>query len=257
MNITEINKEYYDKAYLSKAALPALIHSIISYDQQSKSKRNFTAISPLIQQIKKQKKDIKYLDYGFGHGSLILKFNKDVELYGCDISKEAVAKFNKIIKFLGKKNIRVFSLEQLNSILENTRFDIISCSHVIEHVEDDNVLVSQMKEMLVNNGYLVVNLPINEIWDDPKHARKYTKNTACLLLENNGFVVENTIEFDRFTGLLLKYEQVHALKNIFRPLLRAVRLLYAIMPLSLLKFSEYFISSTHKNQQLILIARKK
>src|SRR4051812_47697770 len=88
-----INREFYDKSYSSKNVIITYLHSLISYDQQSKSKRNIKQIKRILKQEKKE--EINFLDYGFGHGSLLLKMPNWVSSYGCDISQEAV---NNIIK---------------------------------------------------------------------------------------------------------------------------------------------------------------
>ena len=73
--IEELNIDYYERLYKKKYPLLALLHSLVSYDQQSKSKRNYFYLKSIIRSYQQIRKKIKYLDYGCGHGSLLLKMN--------------------------------------------------------------------------------------------------------------------------------------------------------------------------------------
>ena len=254
-SITEVNKDFYNKAYSNRFSIFVLLHSFISYDQQSKSKRNYKVISNLIEEIRKVKTKITFLDYGFGHGSLILKIPSDIEIFGCDIAEEAGHKFNRISELL-KRKITVSTVEDLDSVSHGIKFDTITCSHVIEHVENDIVFLKELKALLNKNGTLIINLPINEVWDDPKHARKYTKESVIELVSKMGLVIKKVIEADKLTGFLLYYEQKHSFRKLFKLLFRCLRLLFAIFPQSISEVIEKMLPSKFLNQQLIVVASK-
>ena len=101
-NIEGVNKDFYNKLYKKRNPLIQLIYSFISYDQQSKSKYNYKKIKYVLDQYK-HTDDFRFLDYGFGHGSLLLKIPKKKSLFGCDISFEAVDNFPHVAKLLGKE----------------------------------------------------------------------------------------------------------------------------------------------------------
>ena len=43
-------------------------------------------------------------------------------------------------------------------------------------------------------GKVLVNLPINEVWDDPKHMRKYTADSVFHLFNECGLHVEHVLK---------------------------------------------------------------
>src|SRR6476620_651126 len=93
-----LNEKYYNNLYKEKSKVLNIIKNLIKYDQKSKSKLNYFFVKNLIKD-----DGCKILDYGFGHGSFLLKFSKRCTLYGVDISEEAVTNFPKTAKFFGKK----------------------------------------------------------------------------------------------------------------------------------------------------------
>ncbi|NNV54909.1 class I SAM-dependent methyltransferase [Limnovirga soli] len=251
-DIVEINRAYYNKSYSAKTVLFGLIHSWISFDQQSKSRKNFEEIQPLIEAC--THKPVYYLDYGFGHGSLLLKMPAGVAIYGCDIADEAVRNLNNIAGVL-KRNIKVTTVENFDAFVNGVSFNIISCSHVLEHVEDDAALVGIFKKHLHKDGKLVINLPVNEVWNDPKHARKYTPQSATDLLGSHGFVVEKMLQCDRLTAFFLHHEQVKPVAKPFKIMLRAIRLFFAVMPGFFSTMADKWLPAKYEFQQLILVAR--
>ena len=122
----------------------------------------------------------RVLDYGGGDGSLMSKFLLD----GCacfliDYSESVCA---------GIK--RVGSTE--DDLGVNERFDVIICSHVIEHLADPLPVLRKLKEHLENNGIIYIELPM-EIWgaaplhkEPVTHVNFFTPAATKRLLERAG-----------------------------------------------------------------------
>lgn len=254
MNSAEqINKDYYDQLYRKRSPLIQLIYPFISYDQQCKSKYNVDFIT---NELKKSKSQFRFLDYGFGHGSFILKMPKKADLYGCDISQEAVYNFPKVAKMIGK-NVKTFLPKDLDDATQNLQFDMISLSHVIEHVDNDEALLRSLTPKLKPDGKFLINVPINEVWEDPKHVRKYTLEYMEQLAERLGLKIERAEEAERWSAYFLDMEMV---KKASRPVVvfqRALRFLLALMPTKLLAYSEKLLPSKFKHQQLLALLSKK
>ncbi len=248
-----INRDYYNKTYTSKYGLFfSTITVLISYDQQSKSKLNVLHIERHLKTSKS--KPLSILDYGFGRGSLLLKMPSDAKLYGCDISDEAVVNFPRLAKIFGKKVTTFFPI-QLNDFVEDSSLDIIFCSHVLEHVPDDIEILSNLRKKLRNDGILLINIPINEIWEDPKHVRKYTLDIFREIANRIGLNILEHHEENSMDNFLLTHEITnpnYAKKLLFRPL----RAFLAIMPLSLLRWVNRHIVSRYKPAQLICTMTK-
>ncbi|HEX6181350.1 MAG TPA: class I SAM-dependent methyltransferase, partial [Chitinophagaceae bacterium] len=93
------------------------------------------------------------LDIGSGMGTFLYaakSFYK--EAVGLDVSKQMA---NFVEKHLG---VKVF-VQQFEEFTYPTKFSLIHMSHVIEHVPDPNLWLQKAKDMLTDEGILVINVP--------------------------------------------------------------------------------------------------
>jgi 2-polyprenyl-3-methyl-5-hydroxy-6-metoxy-1,4-benzoquinol methylase len=254
-DIERINLEYFDQAFRQRSAIIALIQSWISFDQQSKSKRNWSLIKSLLRKGGCTQKDIRILDYGCGRGSLLFKLPRRAKLTACDISTQALSNIERIANLLHRQVDLVTPTAFLDNGPER-RFDIILCSHVLEHVPSDQHLLMSLVGRLRESGKIVLNLPINEVWEDPKHIRKYTTQTACRLLEECGLHVEQSYEADKWSAYFLSREKVRMLSVGTRGVLRLFRAALALLPTRLTESLEGVFLPRYHYQQLIIIASR-
>jgi len=94
------------------------------------------------------------------------------------------------------------------NIYEDNKFDIILCSHVLEHIVDDRKAISELFRVLKRGGCAIVMVPIllslQEDLENPKweteaerwkyygqydHVRMYSKNGFVKKLQEPGFIV--------------------------------------------------------------------
>lgn len=254
MSVVDVNKQFYNQLYRRRHPLASILYSVISFDQQSKSKINYKVIKEFFKE--KFKDSLYVLDYGFGHGSLLLKYQKQHVLFGCDISEEAVRNFPIVAEMAGKQ-VKTATVEDFFSKFNDIKFDIITLSHIIEHVEDDTRLVKDLTQKLSENGVILINIPINEVWEDPKHIRKYDIKYMEHVINECGLYIKSVQEDDKLTSFFLIEEKVKGagpLKLFFIKLLRA---LFSLVPLSLIQRFENTFLKHHKNQQLIVLATKR
>jgi 2-polyprenyl-3-methyl-5-hydroxy-6-metoxy-1,4-benzoquinol methylase len=254
MSVVDVNKEFYNKLYKKRNPFVSLIYSWISFDQQSKSKVNIRCVKECLGNRFKEK--LTVLDYGFGHGSLLLKYKKKDSLYGCDISEEAVFNFPRVAKVAGM-NVNTGTVEEFLTKYKEVRFDVITLSHIIEHVDDDHGLVRSLSEKLLENGMILINIPINEVWLDPKHVRKYDLPYMRSLLQKCDLKMLAHKETDRLTSYFLTNEKVKPAGKLKLFFLRALRMMFAIIPYGTMKFFEESFLKKHHYQQLIIIAGRK
>lgn len=140
----------------------------------------------------KPKKSAKILDVGCGEG----KFLNSIFGLG----------FKNIIgiePFALKTQQKPFPIfkKSLSEITE--RFDIITFNHVFEHVENVHETLHQCKEILNENGKIIIRIPVKDSaafeeygenwvqWDAPRHFHLLTKKAMQILADQNGFKLEN------------------------------------------------------------------
>lgn len=105
----------------------------------------------------KVKNGAKLLDVGCGGGALAQLVSQDkqyVSVYGCDISKQAIAYAKK--NRSKKINFRVIKDKKIP--FKKNYFDICVCFDVLEHVPDDKQFLNEIYRVLKPGGsfYLVV-----------------------------------------------------------------------------------------------------
>ena len=98
---------------------------------------------------------------------------------------------------------------------EDCTFDIIFCSHVLEHVPNDKAAMKEFYRVLKNDGYAIIQVPVNSeyTYEDPSitdpderllhfgqedHVRKYGPDFIERLI-SAGFKVEIVKATDFFT----------------------------------------------------------
>lgn len=248
-DIGAANLEFYEQAY-SVGHLPGLVlKQLLSYDQLSKTRRNLR----MLRRLPNFSLGLSVLDYGFGHGTLLLRLPRTHRLYGCELSSRAARNLELLCRFL-RRELNLRSPEQFAAAKDSLSLDLVCCSHVIEHVHDDAALLAVFHGLLNREGYLLLNVPINEVWDDPKHVRSYSRESICPLLSNSGFTVQGILEADRWTAWILHHELVSSAR--FRSFFRIVRLLLALLPVAAWDALEALLPEKHKFQQLLVLAKR-
>ena len=161
----------------------------------------------------------KVLDFGAGEGG-ILKFldknNQFKELYALEISDSRIAQIEK----RGLENLReVNKFDGYSTEYSDNEFDLIYCSHIIEHVEFPRLVLREIKRI---SKFQVFEIPLDYSKSvDSKithflgygHINIFTPSLFKFLLKSEGFEIENetysvikkeVLEFNWFQNLQLK-----------------------------------------------------
>jgi 2-polyprenyl-3-methyl-5-hydroxy-6-metoxy-1,4-benzoquinol methylase len=128
------------------------------------------------------------------------------------------------------------------------KFDIISCLDVIEHVPNPNDFLHKIKDLLNNEGLLILSTPnfsglVSKLLGNrdpflipPEHLNFFTKSGLKELIKANGFEVirVNTFGFitdDGLTRTVTKYlpASLHPLSFLIKPLIN-----YAVRSLNII-----------------------
>jgi 2-polyprenyl-3-methyl-5-hydroxy-6-metoxy-1,4-benzoquinol methylase len=144
----------------------------------------------------------KVLDFGSGNGGFLeLTKNISKELLGVELEKA-------IIPFYKEKKIPFEN--NLDNISD--KFDIITSFHVIEHIKEPFIILEKLKNLLEDNGKLIIEVPnandaLLTIYENEAfsnftywscHLYLYTQHTLNLLAKQSGFEVEFIKHIQRY-----------------------------------------------------------
>lgn len=126
---------------------------------------------------------LNVLDYGGGDGKIMIPFvKKGHNCYLIDYDDHPIDGVSKIA-------------DDINSCEVERKYDLIVCSHVLEHVGDISGLIKALKEMLKPNGIIYAEVP-QEIWaglkidtDPVTHINFFTLPSLKNLFFSNGFQI--------------------------------------------------------------------
>ncbi|MGD1952802.1 MAG: class I SAM-dependent methyltransferase [Leptolyngbyaceae cyanobacterium] len=129
------------------------------------------------------KAQLNVLDYGGGDGRLLMPFQNDGHsCFVVDYYEFPIAGITKLGNDIQDAQI-------------DRKFDIIICSHVLEHVSDVSNLLTRLKDYLKDDGILYGEVP-QEVWaglridpDPVTHINFFTKNSFLNLFLVHGFEI--------------------------------------------------------------------
>lgn len=137
--MTQINRSHYEQAYKPLGRITASWRKRLSFDQQYKCSVNWG----LLQTWLRERDGVKQvLEVGFGMGLILLKFPREVILCGTEISYNAASSLRQQCH-REKRQVLLCVDDSVDALPFNTQFDVIICSHVLEHVPDDVALLNE------------------------------------------------------------------------------------------------------------------
>jgi 2-polyprenyl-3-methyl-5-hydroxy-6-metoxy-1,4-benzoquinol methylase len=166
---------------------------IISYDYNSAQISHITRYV-IAKDIIKIGDNVLDIACGVGYGSRYLSDLSEAEnIIGVDISKSTI---NYATKVFGTENINFIHGSALDKdLFPNDSFDKIVSFETIEHLENDEKLISNLYYWLRKGGSLIGSVPNQDIqeynkMEYPFHIRHYTPLEFSNLLSSSGFKVE-------------------------------------------------------------------
>lgn len=173
-----------------------------------------------------QKRTIHGLDVGCGVGTLAFFLaSKGVKMEAYDISSDAIKICKRYKSFSRIKNIQ-FYCKNVESLSVRNKFDLIVCTEVIEHLQNESKFINKLNSICSKKGYLIISTPslnaplykmglLDNFDREVGHLRRYTDRRLIKLLKAGGFeivvskkvegIVRNSLFTVRHLGVLLKF----------------------------------------------------
>ena len=179
----------------------------------------------------------KILDIGCGNGDVARNLNNlNYIIDGITISEQEATNSRNVMR-----NVFIYNLENgLPLDLLEEKYDIIICSHVLEHICYPTNLLRDIKNILSDRGILIVCLPnllhyksrlellkgnfhsseLGGIWDST-HFKWYTFKSGQLLLEKNSFIVKSKyVTGEMPFGIFFRWVPSKIKKRVFSILIK-------------------------------------
>ena len=128
----------------------------------------------------------RILDIGSGTGLNVKTLEKFGNVCGLERSSEA-------IRFLRRRGVRNVICSDANSTLpfRDGVFSAVTCLDVLEHLEQDEFLLTEMHRVCRPGGYIFITVPAFRIFWSPHdialhHKRRYSKEAMLLRIKNIG-----------------------------------------------------------------------
>ncbi len=139
------------------------------------------------------------LDYGFGAGTFFRYCPPDSRLFGVEIDPLNVEAVRAMLQERGVvgADLRVIEIESWNThALLGRQYDVILCSHVLEHLPDPVTFLEKMRECLAPSGVFLGLVPLNERIMDPHHVQRLDREKIHAFNEAAGLRVRTYLEAD-------------------------------------------------------------
>jgi len=202
----------------------------------------------------------RVLDAGASTGDLSLHLKKHFKinnLLAIDCSSVSIKQMKQ--KSL---DVRQCDLTNYNSLKSLGKFSTIVSSEVLEHIEKDEVAISNFHKLLLPRGYLLVTSPYDQSkwsWMDENsgHLRRYNDKALESKIIQAGFqVVKKKIWGAAVYDIY--YRVINKLKNVPTALARKPNLIkqLGLKLLYYLFFLDDFFCQRSKGRTIIILARK-
>jgi len=145
-----------------------------------------------------KRKKLKILDVGCGSGKMTEDLKVFGEISGIDSSKKAIV----FCKKRGLKDVYKIDIGDKLPFPEKT-FDLVLVLDVLEHIENDQKVLRNLKRIMKEEGFLILTVPAYQrlfsYWDKMLgHRRRYTKNGLTRKLRRNGYQILKISYFNSF-----------------------------------------------------------
>ena len=122
-------------------------------------------------------------------------------------------------------------------------------------MKNESFVIQELLRCLKSGGIFLVNVPINEVLQDPKHVRRYTAEHMKSLFESFDLQPVLFYECNRWDGFFARIEAGQP-SILFRIMTRLSRAILALLPERAWSWLENYLLRDQEYQQLVAVARK-
>jgi SAM-dependent methyltransferase len=111
------------------------------------------------------------LDAGSGFGQYVFRMarkNHNWKITGLDVKAEQIADCNQFFSRIGFDNAR-FEVADLTKLAYQEQFDMVLCVDVMEHIEEDVLVLKNYQKALKPGGMLLISTPSDQGGSDVHH----------------------------------------------------------------------------------------
>jgi 2-polyprenyl-3-methyl-5-hydroxy-6-metoxy-1,4-benzoquinol methylase len=204
----DLSKYYQSDEYISHTdSNKTVVDKIYQYVKKYAIYKKVSLINKLFYS---KKKNFKILDVGCGTGDFLAYCkNKNFDVCGVEPNKNANA--------ISTSKLHQTVFFDISELPKKTKFDVITLWHVLEHIPKLNEYISILKDLLNDDGLLIIAVPnyksydanhYKEYWaayDVPRHLWHFSKKSISLLLNKFDLSVVKVLPmiFDSFYVSLL------------------------------------------------------
>lgn len=156
--------------------------------------------------------DFKHLEIGPGHGlylALAATHPKCTSATGWDVSETSTSQTLHSLARLGvTSSVNIEQLDVLDALDIDKKFDSIVISEVLEHLENPDLALSNLRKVMSKDGFIFVNMPVNSPAPDHIYLLRHPAEVSDLVARN-GFDILQTEEFPA-TGYSTERAHKHA-----------------------------------------------
>jgi SAM-dependent methyltransferase len=123
------------------------------------------------------------LDAGSGFGQYVWRLAKMGQLFritGIDVKEEQVADCNQYFERMGMGRRVQFRCENLETFNETERYDLVLSVDVMEHIEEDEKVMSNLYRSLKPGGTLLISTPSDQGGSDVHHHDHHSGATGFI-----------------------------------------------------------------------------
>ncbi len=131
--------------------------------------------------------------------------------FACDLSDE-------LKELIERRGIKFFQGDMVKDKLKfkENSFDIIICSHVIEHLEEPSNILNEIEKLLKKTGILFLKTPDIKVvrwnfFNDFTHKKPYTRHSLIEQIETDSMRIEKCISSTLYKDFALNLIKINPL----------------------------------------------